>query len=132
MILMRFFMSTMLIRHFENIPFLLKGSVATIGNFDGVHLGHQVLIQKVIAKAKERNAPSLVITFEPHPCEFFAKAREIPRITRLREKLTEIAKFNVDGILILKFNQKLAEEPASTFVTRILHDKLQVGHIILG
>lgn len=126
-------MPTKLIRSPYNVKPQSQGGVVTIGNFDGVHLGHQKLVGAAIEKAKALSVPSTVITFEPHPFEFFGREHlTIPRITRLREKFTFLAECGVDNVLIIPFNQKLAELSASDFVTSILHQALRIKHIVIG
>ena len=126
-------MSTQLIRSLHALPPHLRGAVATIGNFDGVHLGHQALIQQVIDAAKAHSAPSAIITFEPLPAEFFAGTKPcVPRLTRFREKFLALAALQPDYVLFLQFNQKLANLSASEFVTRILVDALAVKQVIIG
>lgn len=126
-------MPTRLIRSTYNIRPDSQGAVITIGNFDGVHVGHQQLVANVIRKAKELGVPSLVMTFEPHPFEFFSgDALSIPRITRMREKFFQLAESGVDNVLILPFNQSIASIPARDFVTGILANKVRPGHIIIG
>lgn len=122
-----------LIRTLKQITSTLRGGVVTIGNFDGVHLGHQQLLAKTVAEAKSRHVPSIVITFEPHPHEFFAKGQVIiPRLTRLKEKYAAIAACGVDVLIILPFNQRLARLTASEFITHILVDSLKPVHVIVG
>src|SRR5436190_7952993 len=126
-------MHTQLIRSLHNIRARHQKAVITIGNFDGVHLGHQRLIKKVIDQAKKLGVPSMVITFEPHPAEFFAGQKiVIPRLTRLREKFMALKNCGVDYVLILPFNQELAKLSASDFVIQILYKKLQPSEIIIG
>lgn len=126
-------MSTKLIRSLYNLSSLEQGGIATIGNFDGVHVGHQQLIAKVVETGRNLGIPSTVITFEPHPFEFFAGDRlTIPRLTRLREKFSFIAECNVNNVLILPFNQKLAKLSASDFIKKILVSKLRIQHLIVG
>lgn len=125
-------MPTKLIRSTYNITDLAKGAVITIGNFDGVHLGHQHLIARVIEKAKMLHVPSMVVTFEPHPFEFFKRGLTIPRITRLREKISAMADCGIDYVLILPFNQALAQKSPTDFVTQILHSILHPVCIIVG
>lgn len=126
-------MPTKLIRSIYNVTPQVQGGVITIGNFDGVHLGHQQLLAKLKEKAKELNVPSVVITFEPHAFEFFSRDQvTIPRITRLREKFIFLAECGVDAVLILPFNQELADKSASDFVDEILYDALRPKHIVIG
>jgi riboflavin kinase/FMN adenylyltransferase len=125
-------MPTKLLRSFYNIGPAQQGVVMTIGNFDGVHLGHQGLIQQVVSKAAELKVPSLVMTFEPHPFEFFSKDHvTIPRITRLREKFSALAQCGVDYVLVVPFNQALADLSASDFVA-LIQRYLRPTHIIIG
>lgn len=125
-------MPTKLIRSVDSLSFAQKRAVLTIGNFDGVHLGHQQLAARVITKARELGAPSLAVTFEPHPFEFFSAGNiTIPRLTRFREKFKALAACGFDYILILKFNQKLASLSARDFVTKIL-GPLAPRHIVIG
>jgi len=126
-------MPTQLIRGLHNIPALANRGVITIGNFDGVHLGHQELVQQVIKAARATQVPAIVVTFEPHPFEFFEQGEhKIPRITRLREKFNALAECGVDYVLILPFNQKLASLSASDFVSDILHHYLQPTQVMVG
>ncbi len=125
-------MPAKLIRFLYNLSPSTRGGVLTIGNFDGVHLGHQALLEEVIKEAKKRDVSSTVITFEPHPFEFFAGDKlTIPRITRLREKYTQLAKTGIDNIVILEFNQSLADLSASDFVS-LLQQALYPCHIVIG
>lgn len=125
-------MTTRLIRSIYNVTAAQQGAVMTIGNFDGVHLGHQALIAEVDRMAAAFAAPSLVMTFEPHPFEFFAKEHlTIPRITRLREKFKALAREQVDHVLVMPFNQRLADLPADDFVA-LLHRTLKPRAIVIG
>lgn len=126
-------MPTTLIRSLYNIKAEQRGGVLTIGNFDGVHLGHQELVAYAVQQAKERGKPSLVMTFEPHAFEFFARDNvTIPRITRLREKFYALADCGIDNVLILPFNQSLASLSATDFVNKVIYDSLHPEHIIVG
>lgn len=106
--------------------------VATLGSFDGVHLGHQEVIRRTIMKAREQGLPSTVITSEPLPREFFAPETAPPRLTRLREKLAVFAQLGVDRVLCLRFNAALAGLPAEMFVENILVNGLGVAHVVVG
>lgn len=130
-------MPTKLIRSIHNVTPKQQGAVLTIGNFDGVHLGHHKLITKVIEKAQRLSVPSMVVTFEPHPFEFFGKRDDtaeygIPRLTRLREKYSALAKSKVDNVLILPFNQAIAKISATSFVTNFLYGVLQPAYVLVG
>lgn len=125
-------MATELIRGLYNIRPQHDGCVLTIGNFDGVHLGHQALLAKVREKAAVLRIPSIVLTFEPLPKEFFGRATVVPRLTRWREKFSAISHCGIDKVLVVNFNAKLAALTAEDFVKQILCDGLNVKHIIVG
>jgi len=122
-----------LIRGLYNLGSQQRGGVLTIGNFDGVHIGHQQLVAKVLEKANRLKVPSVAMTFEPHPFEFFSGENlTIPRITRLREKFCALAACGIDNVLILPFNQEIASISATDFVQKILYEALGPRHIIIG
>ena len=126
-------MSTRLIRSLHNLKPRHQGAIVTMGNFDGVHLGHQQLLATAIALAKQHAVPSLVVTFEPHPFEFFKQANlTIPRLTRLREKFCAMAKMGVDNVLILPFNHKVASLSASDFIKQYLWAALKPVYMVIG
>lgn len=109
-----------------------RGCVATIGKFDGVHLGHQAVLGQVAEKAAELNLPAVVITFEPQPEEFFAPHSAPARLTRLREKLKALSRFAVDRVICLRFNRTLAVMSAEQFIERILIQGLDVRYLVVG
>jgi len=121
-----------LIRGIHNLNPRHHGCVATIGNFDGVHLGHKAVIEQVQARAAELSLPSVVITFEPQPQEYFQPQGVPARLTRLREKLTAMEKLHLDRVLCLRFNARLAEMSAEQFVQHILVDGLGVKYLVVG
>lgn len=123
---------TKLIRGLHNIASAPKQAVVTIGNFDGVHLGHQALLAKVREKARELKTTSLVITFEPQPFEFFAREKMAPRLTRWREKFCLLEQYGADAVLVIRFNAAFAGLTANEFVQQILGDALQAKHVIVG
>jgi riboflavin kinase/FMN adenylyltransferase len=123
---------TKVIRGLNNIESAPKGAVVTIGNFDGVHLGHQALLKKTIERAEELNTASLVIIFEPQPFEFFAKEKIAPRLTRWREKFCWLAHYGIDAVLVIRFNKQFASLTPDEFVDHILMDALEVKQIIVG
>ena len=109
------------------------GCVATIGSFDGVHLGHQFVLQQVIDLAKDYGLPALVIVFEPQPNEFFAPDNDKPvRLTGLREKVTRLLKFGVDSVICLKFNDSLRELTAKSYIEHVLVNGLALKHLVIG
>lgn len=121
-----------LIRGLCNLRPRHRGCVATIGNFDGVHLGHQAVLGQLAEKAAELDLPSVVITFEPYPQEFFAKSAVPPRLTRFREKIQALRRFSVDRVLCLPFNRTLSETSAQDFIQRILVEGLGVRYLVVG
>jgi riboflavin kinase/FMN adenylyltransferase len=123
---------TAIIRGLANIALAPKKSVVTMGNFDGVHIGHQALLKKTIDKARALNTTSLVMIFEPQPFEFFAKTTAAPRLTYWREKFCLLAKQGVDAVLIIRFNKTFANLTKEEFVQHILKEELQTKHLIVG
>ncbi len=104
----------------------------TIGYFDGVHRGHQALLKKLVQTAKEKNIQSCVMTFEPHPIEFFAPEKAPSRILSLRDKLEALAEVGIDQVLVVHFNQHFANLSPTEFVEKILVNGLQVQSILIG
>ena len=111
---------------------LKNGCVATIGNFDGVHLGHQSIVAHVVSKAKEMNLPSVVILFEPQPLEFFTPDTAPARIMRFREKFLYLESLGIDFLLCLPFNRNLAQLSAEGFVEKVLSKRLYVKYLVVG
>jgi riboflavin kinase/FMN adenylyltransferase len=124
--------ATQLIRGLRNLPADFPGCVATIGNFDGVHLGHQALLAEVKKHAKKLGVPSVVITFEPHPGEFFGQNPMLPRLTRWREKFKALSDCGIDKVVLLRFNREFANDSAENFMRRILVEGLRIKHIVVG
>ena len=121
-----------IIRGSYNLKKSHQPCVATIGNFDGVHKGHQSVFQRLIEQAKRLDLPSCVITFEPLPHEYFSHKKVTTRLSRLREKAQLIADLGVDRLLILRFNEALANQTAEDFIDQILKKGLGVEHLIVG
>ena len=121
-----------LIRGLHNMRPSHHGCVATIGNFDGVHLGHQAVIGQLAEKADAMGLPAAVITFEPQPREYFLPQFAPPRLTRFREKIEALRRYAVRRVLCLAFNRKLAEMSAEEFIRRILVDGLGVKYLVVG
>ena len=121
-----------LIRGLHNLKARHHGCVATIGNFDGVHLGHQAVLGQLAEKAVEYGLPTTVITFEPQPQEYFVPDNAVPRLTRLREKLLALRRFSVDRVLCLSFSRKLAQMTAEAFIEDILVKGLGIRYLVVG
>ncbi|MBU2963991.1 bifunctional riboflavin kinase/FAD synthetase [Amphritea sp. 2_MG-2023] len=121
-----------LIRGLHNLRDKHKGCVATIGNFDGVHLGHQQVLAQVLRKGKELGLPAVVIIFEPQPREFFAGNQAPPRLTRFDEKVRLLKAQGVDRVLCLTFNERLRTMSADQFVDELLLKGLAVRHFVVG
>lgn len=121
-----------LVRGLHNLRPQHRGCVATIGNFDGVHRGHQAILARLRERAVELGLPSCVVIFEPQPREFFAPETAPARLTRLRDKLELLAGEGVDLVLCLAFNQRLRKLSAAEFVDHILVDGLGVKHLEVG
>lgn len=110
----------------------IKGCpVATIGSFDGLHLGHQEIIKKTVAAAQQKNEPSLVITFDQHPRAFLRPHEPLGLLTTLDEKVKLIEQFAVDYLLILRFAQ-IAKLTAEQFCSYILHQQAKVCQLFVG
>ncbi len=121
-----------LIRGLHNLSQPLDGCVATIGNFDGLHLGHQHIIHQLKAVAERYQLPAVVIIFEPQPVEFFDPEHAPRRLARLRDKITRLAEMEIDFLLCLNFNAALAELSAEQFIQHILVDRLRLHHLVIG
>jgi len=121
-----------LIRGLINLQHQEESCVATIGNFDGVHVGHRAIVEKVIAKAAALGLPSCVLLFEPHPKEYFMGDGCPPRLTCFREKYNELKDLGVDKLVVLQFNQSLRNMEAIGFVQKILIERLQIKHLVVG
>lgn len=109
----------------------IKKSVVTIGNFDGLHKGHQVLIKKAVESAKQRNIESIVFTFENHPANYFAKT-PIKNVITNEEKIKRLKDFGVDYVISIPFDEYMTKISALEFVKGILLDKLGAKKIIVG
>jgi riboflavin kinase/FMN adenylyltransferase len=121
-----------LIRGLHNLRPEHRGCVATIGNFDGVHLGHQAVIGQLGEEAGRLHLPTVLITFEPQPMEYFRPQQAPARLTRLREKVEALRRFHIDRLLCLPFNRKLAQMSAEDFIQRVLVDGLGVKYLVVG
>jgi riboflavin kinase/FMN adenylyltransferase len=121
-----------LIRGIHNIQPKHHDCVLTIGNFDGVHLGHQAVLRQVITKAQSLGLPAMVMTFEPQPLELFAADNAPARLTRFRDKYIQLKKTGVERLLCVNFNAHFANMSAEDFVSRLLVEQLGVKFLVVG
>lgn len=121
-----------LIRGLSHLKPLENGCVLTIGNFDGLHLGHQAVIKQLAKRGKALGLPVVVMTFEPQPLEYFLGENAPSRLMCLREKVIGFSKLPVDDLLILRFNQQFANCDADQFIEDVLVKKLNVKYLVVG
>ena len=121
-----------LIRGIHNIARRHRGCVLTIGNFDGVHLGHQEVLNGLKSRANSLGLASTVMTFEPHPQELFLGQQAPARLSRLREKLRLLENYDIDRLLCVRFNQQFATLSAPEFIEQLLVNKLGVKFLVVG
>src|SRR6185312_2521844 len=119
-------------RHFEDVPAIYQGAVVAIGNFDGVHRGHQALIAEARAEAEARKSALAVLAFEPHPAEFFRPRPDSIRLTPLRTKARLLAELGVDAMFALTFDGSMAKRSAEEFVTEVLVKGLGISGVVVG
>ncbi|WP_418156616.1 bifunctional riboflavin kinase/FAD synthetase [Pantoea agglomerans] len=120
------------IRGIHNLNEQHRGCVLTIGNFDGVHRGHQALMSRLCEEGRKRNLPVVVMVFEPQPLELFAGDKAPARLTRLREKLRYMAEAGVDKVLCVRFDRRFAALSAQRFISDLLVEKLDVKYLAVG
>ena len=118
-------------------PGIAPHCALTIGNFDGVHRGHQAMLALLISEARHRGVPSAVMTFEPHPRDYFAQAHGQPdlapaRIATLRDKLTELHRCGVDQAVVLPFDAKFAAQSPQAFIDDVLVRGMGVRYVLVG
>ena len=121
-----------LIRGSQHLEAFQQGVVATIGNFDGVHLGHQHLIRILRKKADALHLPLVLILFEPQPREYFLKDKAPARLSSLRDKLAVLKNCQVDYVYCIHFNDRLAQTSSKDFATELLFSELQVKYLLVG
>lgn len=121
------------IRGLDKIPPKYECSVATIGNFDGIHLAHQGLLRRVVAEAAERHCSGVVLTFEPHPQQVLhPERRPFYLLTTLQEKLKLIEALGVDAVILIEFTTEFAKTTAEQFVQTILWERLHLEKLFIG
>ncbi|MGQ0522211.1 MAG: bifunctional riboflavin kinase/FAD synthetase [Betaproteobacteria bacterium] len=117
----------------RGMPHAATSPVAlTIGNFDGVHLGHQAMLAELVRTARQRNIPACVLTFEPHPREFFAPDQAPTRLTSLREKVELLAVHHVDRVHVCRFDYELAQVSAPDFIASVVVRGLGAQWVLVG
>ncbi|MDR9432358.1 MAG: bifunctional riboflavin kinase/FAD synthetase [Spiribacter sp.] len=121
-----------LIRGEHNLRARHQPCVATIGNFDGIHRGHQAVIEALHAAGKRLGLPTTVVIFEPQPREFFTPDRAPGRITQLRDKLRVLASLGVERTVCLRFDRRRAEQSADDFIQSFILDGLGVRFLMVG
>jgi riboflavin kinase/FMN adenylyltransferase len=119
-------------RDFSRSTPLAPPHAVTIGNFDGVHLGHQAILARLKAEARERNIAACVVTFEPHPRELFSPHAAPTRLTSLREKCELLAEHGIERIQVLRFNRAFASLSADEFIERVLVNGLNAKWVMIG
>jgi len=113
-------------------PSGLKGAVVAIGNFDGLHRGHAGVIVRALGLAKRLGGPCALLTFEPHPADFFAGKSVIFRLTPREAKEAILDRMGLDGMIVLTFDAALAKLSAEDFVAKVLVERLAIGGIVAG
>ncbi len=113
-------------------PAALPPVALTIGNFDGVHKGHQAILERVVREAEARSLVACVLTFEPHPREFFAPQSAPTRLTSLREKLELLAARGIARVHAQRFSRAFAAMPAEAFIEQVVHRTLRARWILIG
>ena len=121
-----------LIRGLHNLRPRHRGCVATIGAFDGLHLGHQAVLKQLVAKAHELNLPSVVIVFEPLPREYFAPVESPARLTSFRERYMALKACGVDRVLRIRFDLALSQLSAEDFIQKVFVNGLGIRYIVVG
>ena len=123
-----------LVRHIKDLPHadLRAGSVVTIGSFDGLHFGHKQLLDQVISKSRSMGVPSIVMSFEPTPKEFFSAANPPARLMRFREKFEFLAGYGIDIFYCPRFSLAMRSIRSGDFIRQILVQGMNARHIVVG
>ncbi|MDH3589018.1 MAG: bifunctional riboflavin kinase/FAD synthetase, partial [Gammaproteobacteria bacterium] len=120
------------IRGMSNLRQRHRGCVLTIGNYDGVHRGHQAVLTDLSARARELDCPAAVVVFEPTPQEFFGGAKAPARLSSLREKLRLLQASKVDRVICVRFNRAVAAMTPQSFIEKLVEDGLGARHVTVG
>jgi len=121
-----------LFRHFTEVPPAFRGAVIALGNFDGMHLGHQAVIGEAVKVARQKGVAAAVMTFEPHPRMFFKPDQEPFRLSPFRIKARMIEALGVDYLYVLTFDREFSQRSADNFVDEILVEGLGVSQVVVG
>ncbi len=121
-----------IINGIKNLRRSLRNPVVTLGNFDGVHLGHQRILKRVKEEASKLHGEAVVITFEPHPLKVLAPERFLPLLTPFRKKMMLIEKSGIETVLCIEFSPVFSEISPSEFIRSILLEKVRVRKVIIG
>ncbi|KQZ99516.1 bifunctional riboflavin kinase/FMN adenylyltransferase [Mesorhizobium sp. Root157] len=116
----------------QRLPESLRGGVVAIGNFDGVHRGHQAVLGRALGEAEKLGVPALVLTFEPHPRKVFRPDEPLFVLTPPKMKAKLLAKLGFAAVVEQAFTREFATKSAETFVTAILEENLGIGHVVTG
>ncbi len=116
----------------ERYPEDAPASCATIGNYDGIHLGHQAILRAVVSSARARGCPSILVTFDPHPLSIVAPERQPRRLQTRRQKLDSLSEMGLDGVLILRFDAEMAAMTGRDFFTRVLGERVPLAAVHVG
>ncbi len=119
-------------RHYETLPEEARGAAIAVGNFDGVHLGHQAVIGEAGRIAKAAGLPWAVLTFEPHPRTIFRPESEPFRLTPFRSKARQLEKLGVDAMIVQRFNRAFSEREAEAFIDDVLVEGFGAAHVVAG
>ncbi len=121
-----------ILRDPQSLPSELSEPVIAIGNFDGLHRGHRAVIDKTLALARRLGRPGAILTFEPHPRDFFRPEPPVFRLTPLAEKTLIAEKLGVDALIVLSFNAETARMEATSFIEEWLVARLHISAVIIG
>ncbi|MCP4326068.1 MAG: bifunctional riboflavin kinase/FAD synthetase [Alteromonadales bacterium] len=121
-----------LVRGIHNLKQQHQGCVLSIGNFDGIHIGHKAVLLRLLDEAKRLNVPATVMTFEPQPEELFLGNNAPARLSRLRDKFVQLEKLTLDRLLCVSFTHKFANISAESFIEELLINKLNVKYLVVG
>jgi riboflavin kinase/FMN adenylyltransferase len=119
-------------RHYSEIPVEARSAVVALGNFDGVHLGHQKVIAEAVRLADELGTSCAVLTFEPHPREFFQPDKPAFRLTPFRIRLRQLEAIGVDYVFLLAFDQTMARRRPESFIVEVLGQGIEPAHVVVG